>query len=120
MKLHISKFALIFLFIATASSGASKIESIDARFHVTEEVFVCGKVSQISPFSKGVYLNMDRKYPYQSIAVIVWKEDVNAVQNVHGSLSGLLNKRICVEGTITKYKDAVQIKVNNAYAIKLQ
>ncbi|HBC3534604.1 TPA: hypothetical protein KDZ66_003531 [Vibrio vulnificus] len=104
-------------FQATAST---QIDSKDAPFHEGEDVIACGLIKQVSRFKRGFYLNMDERYPRQSLTLVVWEDDVAEIKERHGSLERLEAKRVCAEGRVTKYKGRSQISLYNSYSLKLQ
>ncbi|NLY12377.1 MAG: hypothetical protein GXZ10_02035 [Gammaproteobacteria bacterium] len=105
------------------SATTTYIEQIEARSasqYVGQEVTACGTVAQTTPFSKGVYLNLDKPYPQQSLTLVVWDESLSAVENKLGGLSGLVGVDICARGPVGEYRNRPQIQINAASAVHLK
>ena len=114
------KYSCLALFLfPTASFSSVEIASEDAAFHIGESVIACGTIQQTTRFRRGVYLNMDKPYPHQSLTLIVWENDINNFQNKFGELSNMIGKEVCAQGTITQYKGRNQISLGNAYSLKV-
>ncbi len=109
---------------ATKGSAATTyIEQIEARSaaqYVGQEVTACGTVAQTTPFSKGVYLNLDKPHPQQSLTLVVWDESLAAVENKLGRLPGLVGVDICARGPVGEYRNRPQMQVNAASAVHLK
>jgi len=103
------------------SSGASeqRIEAYKAPFHVGETVMACGRVAQVSKGKKAHYLNLDKRYPNQSLTVLVWDSNLKGFEQRFGNLTKFKNQRVCVRGKITEYKNSLQIKVSNPQYLRL-
>lgn len=110
--------------IATRNSATTTyIEQIEARSasqYVGQEVTACGTVAQTTPFSKGVYLNLDSPHPQQSLTLVVWDEALSVVENKLGSLSGLVGVDICARGPVGEYRNLPQMQINAASAVHLK
>ncbi|MGL5291765.1 MAG: hypothetical protein ACRC9T_07575 [Vibrionaceae bacterium] len=116
----IAKFVVLAsLFLSAASFGAITIASKEAPFHEGKEVVACGVVKELTRFKRGFYLNMDERFPKQSLTLIVWENDVAAFQQKHGSLEQLVNKKVCGKGTITSFRGRSQISLYNSYSLQI-
>ncbi|MGL5336711.1 MAG: hypothetical protein ACRC9R_11350 [Enterovibrio sp.] len=111
--------ALASLFLSTTAVGATTIASKDAPFHEGEEVVACGVVKELTRFKRGLYLNMDARFPKQSLTLIVWENDVASFEQRHGSLEQLTNKKVCGKGTITSFRGRSQISLYNSYSLQV-
>lgn len=100
--------------------ASTQIDSKDAPFYEGENVIACGEIKQVSRFKRGFYLNMDERYPRQSLTLVVWEDDVAKIKEQHGSLDRLKNMHVCAEGRVTKYKGRSQISLYNSYSLKIQ
>lgn len=105
--------------LSTAANATTQISTKDAPFHEGESVTACGPLKQVSPFKRGLYLNMDDRYPQQSITFVVWEDDLAEFKQQHGPLEDLVGKNICGKGTITEYKGRSQMSLYNAFSLQL-
>ena len=112
--------AFLTMLIPTLAIGAIKIESKDAAFYEGENVIACGEIKEVSRFKRGVYINLDNKYPKQSLTLIVWENDLKAFNDQHGSVNSLINKKVCGKGEVTTYKGRNQISLYNSYSMQVE
>lgn len=108
----------LFLF-SSASQSSKRIDSKDAPFNIGEEVVACGVLKEVSPFKKGLYLNMDAAYPKQSMTFVLWNDSLTEFQNKHGSLHKLTNSKICGKGTVTEYRNKIQVQLDKAFSLQV-
>ena len=101
------------------TAGAERIPAYKAPFYVGKEVMACGVLSGTSRFSKGIYLNLDKPYPNQTLTVVVWNESVAPIEAKFGSLDRNIGKTFCALGTIEKYKKHLQIQIDNPQFLRL-
>ncbi len=120
MKKITTLTVLTSLFLSTAPYCATTIDSKDALFHEGQDVIACGVVKELTRFKRGFYLNMDDRFPKQSLTLIVWEDDIASFQQKHGSLELLVNKEVCGKGTITSYKGRSQISLYNSYSLQVK
>lgn len=66
--------------------SGNEINTLDAAFHKGKEVVACGTLKQVSEFKKGLYLNMDNKYPKQSVTFVIWKDKVEEFNTKFGDI----------------------------------
>tara|TARA_Y100000310_G_C20014643_1_gene504568 strand:- start:78 stop:431 length:354 start_codon:yes stop_codon:yes gene_type:complete len=111
---------IIALLLSTAANATTQISTKNAPFHEGESVIACGPLKQVSQFKRGVYLNMDERYPQQSITFVVWEDDLAEFKQQHGPLEDLVGKNICGKGTITLYKGRSQMSLYNSFALKIE
>jgi hypothetical protein len=107
---------------AGLSQPAKAEERIEARrsvFHVGQSVLACGTVAQISDRAEVTYINLDAAYPRQTLGLVIWRTDLAAYEARFGSLSSLLNKRVCARGTIEQYRSSLQMVLRNAQFLRL-
>ena len=105
--------------IPSLSLASIEIKSSDAAFHIGKNVIACGTVKQATRFKRGVYLNMYKPYPHQSLTLVVWDNDIHTFQNQHGALSDMTEKNVCAQGVITQYNGKNQMSLENSYSIKM-
>lgn len=103
-----------------AHSASIEISASQAPFYVGEKVIACGMLAQTSRFKRGVYLNLDEKYPKQPLTLVVWEDDLAQFQKQHGDLTRYLGRKICGQGTVSQYKGRSQISLYNAYSLQIK
>ena len=111
---------IFFYFLSGNLYADSKINSSEAAFHTGKSVIVCGPVVESKRFKKGIYLNMDKPYPNQSLTLIIWESDLYSFQQDFGDIDKLVNKSVCAKGTINEYRGRSQISLHNSFSLKLQ
>ncbi|WP_061038153.1 hypothetical protein [Vibrio coralliirubri] len=102
-----------------AQASEARIEAYKAPFHVGETVMACGEVVQVSKGKKAHYLNLDNKYPNQTLTVLIWDNNLQGFKARFGELSQLEDQRVCARGKITEYKNSLQIQVSNPQFLRL-
>ena len=116
----LSLITLITLSFSSFSFSATKIDSKNAPFHKGEDVIACGTLKEVSRFKRGRYLNMDGRFPRQSLTLVVWEDDLTQFSQEHGALEQLVGFRVCGKGTITEYKGRSQISLHNAFSLMVE
>lgn len=119
MKIITPIALLTSLLLSSFAYSATKIDSKDAPFHEGEDVIACGILKEVSRFKRGLYLNMDDRFPKQSLTFVVWEDDMDEFKQEHGSLQELVNTRVCGNGTVSKYRGRSQISLYNAFSLKV-
>ena len=93
------------------------IQAIDAKNHIGEYKEVCGFITDIKQFSKGVYINLDGKYPNIPFTIVVWEKDFNS--ELDKALDKIIpTSKICIHGKIESYKDKPQISLTEIRQIR--
>jgi hypothetical protein len=87
------------------------IESSRAAHHIGALAVVCGTISEVRPFAKGVYLNVGPKFPSQHLGLLIWSDEIPSFVSKFGGLPGLQGKNVCARGVIESYRNMVQIKL---------
>ncbi|WBJ99010.1 hypothetical protein [Methylocystis parvus] len=100
-------------------SAAESIEALKAPFHVSESVLACGRVAQVSAHPEITYINLDRPYPDQTLALVVWQNDLAAYEARFGNLSALEGRRVCAQGVIEEHKGSLQMILKNPQFLRL-
>ncbi len=114
------KFLVVLvIFAGSVQAEEPRIDSSKAAFFVGSNAMVCGLVSEVKSFSKGVYLNMGPTYPNQHISVLIWSDDVAGFNSRFSGLSVFSGKRVCARGLIEAYRSSLQIKVSNPQFLRL-
>ena len=101
------------------TASAERIPAYKAPFYVGKEVMACGVLSGTSKFSKGLYLNLDKSYPNQTLTVVIWNENIAPIEAKFGSLDRNIGKTFCALGTIEKHKKHLQIQIDNPQFLRL-
>ncbi|HEX2616540.1 MAG TPA: DNA/RNA non-specific endonuclease [Flavobacteriales bacterium] len=94
-----------------------RFSTTQARYHVGQEVTVCGTVVSTRRTAKAnaLYLNMDRTHPHQDFYATIW--DYNGPNFHYDPETFLVNKQVCVTGKVSLFDDIPRISVNNEQAI---
>ena len=110
----------IMLFSSTLSYAAEpKIEAFKAPFHVGKTVMACGTLAETKHLSNRHYLNLDKKYPNQSLTVLVWNKDYRWFEDRFGKIDSFVGRRFCARGKIEEYKNNMQMQVTNPQFLRL-
>jgi len=89
------------------------VNSVDAKNYENKSVKVCGTIvaTKYSEKSGATFLNFDQKFPDQLFYISIWKSDLaNFPYQPHVHL---LNKEVCVTGTVTLNRDIPTINIKN-------
>lgn len=101
------------------SMAEEQIEAYKAPFYVGKTVMACGTVAQVSHGRKATYLNMDKAYPNQTLGLVIWHSDADGYERRFGKLDAMAGERMCGRGTITEYKNTLQIIMKNPQYLRL-
>lgn len=88
----------------------------DVVNHVGKEVTLCDSVYSARSLENLSLLNLGGKFPKEVITVVVFKADKAKFEKDPVAL--FENKRICVTGKVTLYKEKLQIVVNDPKQLK--
>lgn len=83
--------------------------------YIGKNAVVTGYVADVFKNEKVAYLNFDGKFPKNSFAAVIFKDDFSKF----GNLSRFKNKTIEVSGIISKYNGKPQIILKNTSQIKI-
>lgn len=100
--------------------SGNEINTLDAAFHKGKEVVACGTLKQVSEFKKGLYLNMDNKYPKQSVTFVIWKDKVEEFNTKFGDIDALVDREVCAAGKVKDYNGRSQITLYNSHSLKIK
>lgn len=103
----------------TLHASEPRIEARKAAFHVGEMVMACGTVVQVSKAKKAHYLNLDNRYPNQTLAVLSWNNNLKGFEQRFGKMYQFENQRVCVRGKITEYRNNLQIQLSNPQFLRV-
>jgi micrococcal nuclease len=119
---RITRLVRIFVSLIAIAASAQPLEipAAEAGKHVGERTTVCGKVASghYAKSSRGqpTFIDLDKPYPNPIFTIVIWGEDRNKFTNPE---SAYQDKRVCVTGVITEYKNTPQIVVHAPGDIKL-
>lgn len=98
-----------------------KLSASEAKDHIGETTTVCGQVAstRFASSAKGqpTFLNLDKPYPNPIFAVLIWGEKRAKFGRPEDDYR---NKRICVTGKITEYRDSPEIVVDDVRQIRVE
>lgn len=95
------------------------VNSVDAKNYEGKTVKVCGTIvaTKYSEKSGATFLNFDQKFPDQLFYISIWKGDLsNFPYQPHIEL---LNKEVCVTGTVTLNRDIPTINIKNEKPLEI-
>jgi DNA/RNA endonuclease YhcR with UshA esterase domain len=114
----------VFLFGFTAGRAgvlAQTISAPEAKNHIGETATVCGKVVSTrfasSSHSQPTFLNLDRPYPKQVFAVVIWGSDRPKFDRPEVTYR---DKRICVTGEIRSFRGVPEVAARDPSQIKTE
>ena len=108
------------LLVSTALIAAEqKIETTNAHLYVGKSVMACGILAEINHLPNRHYMNFDKKYPNQSVTVLLWNKDYRWFENHYGKIDNYVGNRFCVIGNIASTKNYLQMHVTNPQHVKL-
>jgi DNA/RNA endonuclease YhcR with UshA esterase domain len=118
--LKIQKIALLFVLAlwagqSDAVSSNSVINTSEAINYIGKTIDVCGNLTQISDFKKGVYLNLDGEYPNNSFTIVVWDGSIKKIEAEWGSFRSLKGKIVCAKGKVETYKQKPRLNLSSSY-----
>ncbi|CCN70089.1 hypothetical protein [Vibrio nigripulchritudo] len=88
-------------------SAVATVAPDQTHAYFGETVKVCGEITEVWPFSKGVYLNVNGAYPFQEFAFVIWNS--NRKNFYHTDLMSYERSVQCATGEIRKYKGNYQM-----------
>ncbi|CAM4447402.1 hypothetical protein [Vibrio agarivorans] len=96
---------------------SSTISARDAREYTDTYQTVCGRLAQVTRFSRGVYLNFEYPFPDHTFSAVIWDSDYQQITETNGDLRGLVHSDVCVTGKIEEYRNRAQITLNKTSQI---
>lgn len=118
MKKH---YLIILFFCCNFSTQAQEkhIQAIKAPFYVGQTVMACGTLAEVVKFEKRHFLNLDAKYPNQSLSLLIWAENYTQFEKRFGKLEQFIGRRFCARGMIKPYKNKLEITLRNPQFLRL-
>lgn len=86
-------------------------EKIVKKFNLYENSEICGKMVEIRPFNKGIFLNFDDKYPNQAFSALILDEEVQRFDSK--TIKQFLDQEVCILGKIEKHNGHPQILIKS-------
>lgn len=96
-----------------------KIEAYKAPFYMGQTVMACGILVETKHLSNRHYLNFDRKYPNQTLTILVWDNDYRWFEERFGKIDAKIGQRFCGRGMIEEYKNNIQMQIKNPQFLRL-
>lgn len=95
------------------------VNSVDAKNYANKTAKVCGTIvaTKYSDKTGSTFLNFDQKFPDQLFYISIWKSDLsNFPYQPHIEL---LNKEVCVTGTVTLNRGIPTINIKNEKPLEI-
>ena len=98
-----------------------RLTAAEAKDHTGEQAIVCGRVASTryaaTTRGKPTFLNLDKPYPSQVFAVLIWGENRVKFGTPEEQYRG---RQICVTGRITEYRKTPEIVLSDPQSIEVQ
>lgn len=93
------------------------INTVQAKGYIGQKKTVCGTVvsARIWKDNKAVFINLDQKFPNHIFSATIWGN--NLPNFSYEPASTLINRNVCITGTIGKYKEVPSIEIKNEHAV---
>lgn len=98
--------ALIIFFLKSLNN-----EKLDKQSNTNLNYAYCGKVVEIRPFTQGVFLNFDEKYPNQVFSALILNEEVELFGATR--IKQFLGREICISGEVEKINTKSQVIIRS-------
>lgn len=82
--------------------------------YVGETVTACGVIAGYKAFAKGIYLNIDKPFPKQSVSFVLWDRNLREIEQKIGRISTLVGRDICGKGKVEKYRERYQMSIQSS------
>lgn len=115
MKTYLSTLVLMLAY--HLSNGQTTVTAKEVVNYVGKEVTLCDSVYSARAMDNISLLNIGGKFPKEIITMVIFKSDRGKFKKEPVELYN--NKRICITGKVTLYKDKLQIVVNDPKQIKI-
>lgn len=104
-----------------ARPAPPRISAAEAKEHIGREATVCGVVvsARYAASIRGqpTFLNLDKPYPNQPFTVVIWGQ--HRAKFAQPPDRAYREKRVCVSGTIERYRDVPQIVLESPDMIRI-
>lgn len=94
------------------------INTIQAKGYIGQKKTVCGTIvsTRVWKDNKAVFMNLDQKFPNHVFSATIWGN--NIVNFPYEPATMLMNRKVCITGTIGKYKEVPSMEIRNDEAIQ--
>src|SRR5262245_23796958 len=122
MRISLHAVSVLSLLICLASAQPpDRITPAQAKDYLGKTATVCGKVASakyaINTRRKPTFLNLDEPFPKHIFTAVIWDD----ARSKFGQPDvELLNKRICVTGSIEEYKSKPEMILRSASQLKVE
>lgn len=99
----------------TQKQEAVSLKSKQTSKYIGKNAIVTGYIADVFKNEKVAYLNFDAKFPKNSCAAVIFKDDFGKF----GNLSRFKNKNVQIEGIISEYSGKPQIILKNTSQVKI-
>ena len=118
-KILIASLLAAVFSISAFADGEAHIEAIKAPFHVGKTVMACGILAEVSHQESIHFLNFDKPFPEQTLAIVIFAADYAPFEARLGKLEHHVGARFCARGKIEEYNERLQIKLKNPQFLRL-
>ncbi|MFN0047515.1 MAG: hypothetical protein ACKVOU_00160 [Cytophagales bacterium] len=123
------KYILILIFLSTSLGNSycqntphCDVGDSEAKFHLGEEITVCGKLVQLSKakYTKGdpIFLNFGGSFPNQSFTAVIWG-DVFQKEFSEALVKYYFAKNLAIYGMVKEYKGKPTITIKEKSQIEI-
>ncbi|PKP18483.1 MAG: DNA/RNA non-specific endonuclease [Bacteroidetes bacterium HGW-Bacteroidetes-21] len=93
------------------------INTIQAKGYIGQKKTVCGTVvsTRVWKDNKAIFMNLDQKFPNHVFSATIWGN--NIVNFPYEPATTLMNRKVCITGTIGKYKEVPSMELKNDESI---
>jgi hypothetical protein len=121
MKAISSIIAFVWLIVVsvqgqeTKTNDTIRIQAAQAKAHIGAQAVVSGKVAEVHIAKSIIQINLDKAYPAQPFAAVIFAEKTNLFPDV----AKFKGKTLEVSGKITAYHDRPQIVLTSTNQLKV-
>lgn len=92
---------------------ADAINTVQAKGYIGQKKTVCGTIvsTRIWKDNKAVFINLDQKFPNHIFSATIWGNNIPNFS--YEPASTLINRNVCITGTISEYKGIPSIELKN-------
>ena len=116
MKKFLFAVAISAFAFTTKAQTTVNINDKDIASYVGKEVTICDSVYSARAMDNLSLMNIGGKFPKEVMTIVVFKADRDKFEEEPVNL--FEHKRVCVTGTLTVYKDKLQIVVTDPKQFK--
>lgn len=89
------------------------INTVQAKGYVGQKKTVCGTIvsTRVWKDNKAVFMNLDQKFPNHIFSATIWGNNIPNFS--YEPASTLINRNVCITGTISEYKGIPSMELKN-------